>query len=233
MARWAGVDTTLKTTDITTCFQYRMTNIKHVQDYCEFIIGSAAPGGYVWIFPKGGDTANVGIGVMLSKLKKPGEVKGYLDKFIAKDPRLSCGQPVEAIAGAVSVSPPLDKCIGDGLMIVGDAARIIDPITGGGIANGLLQGMHAGNVLAKCFQAKDYSEANMQEFEDLWRKDMENRLWRNWMAKEKFMTLPDTTLDSLIQTLSESNIEKVNVYNLLKAIKEKHPDLVKEFEEFL
>ncbi|OPY31002.1 MAG: Digeranylgeranylglycerophospholipid reductase [Methanomassiliicoccales archaeon PtaU1.Bin124] len=233
VARWAGIDSTLKPTDITTCFQYRMTNIKHVQDYCEFIIGSAAPGGYVWIFPKGGDTANVGIGVMLSKLKKPGEVKGYLDKYIAKDPRLNCGQPVEAIAGAVSISPPLEKCIADGLMIVGDAARIIDPITGGGIANGLLQGMHAGNVLGRCAQAKDFTEANMQEFEDLWRKDMENRLWRNWMAKEKFVTLSDKTLDSVIQTIAEVGVEKVTVYNLLMAIKEKHPELVKEFEEFL
>jgi len=233
VARWAGIDTNLKPSDITTCFQYRMTNLKHEKDFCEFIIGSAAPGGYVWIFPKGDDTANVGIGVLLSKLKKPGEVKAYLDKYIKSDDRLNCGQPVEAIAGAVSVSPPLDKTIMDNIMLVGDAARVIDPITGGGIANGLCTGMHAGNVLAKCAQAKDFSEANMQEYEDLWRKDMENRLWRNWMAKEKFLTLPDKTLDSVIDTISQVKIEKVTVFSLLTAIKEKHPELVKEFEEFL
>jgi hypothetical protein len=28
-------------------------------------------------------------------------------------------------------------------------------------------------------------------------------------------------------------VERVTVYNLLKAIRERHPDLVKEFEEFL
>lgn len=233
VGRWAGIDTTLKTTDITTCFQYRMTNLKHEPDYCEFVIGSIAPGGYIWVFPKGDDTANVGIGVLLSKLKKPGEVKAYLDKWIAQDDRMNCGQPVEAIAGAVSVSPPLDKCIMDNLLLVGDAARMIDPITGGGIANSLCAGMHAGNVLGKCSQAKDYSENALQEYEDLWRADMENRLWRNWMAKEKFLTLPDKTLDSVIETISEVGVEKVTVYNLLKAIKDKHPELVKEFEEFL
>lgn len=233
VGRWAGIDTSLKTTDITTCFQYRMTNIKHARDYCEFIIGSVAPGGYAWIFPKGDDTANVGIGVLLSKLKKPGEVKSYLDKFIKNDPRLSCGQPIEAIAGAVSVSPPLDKCVMDGLVLVGDAARVIDPITGGGIINGLQTGVRAGDVLAKCAQTKDYSDAALQEYEKLWRADMEERLWRNWMAKEKFLTLPDKTLDSVIQTISEVGVEKVTVYNLLKAIKERHPELVKEFEEFL
>ncbi len=233
VARWAGIDTSLKAGDITTCFQYRMVDIKHDPEFCEFIIGSMAPGGYVWIFPKGDDTANVGIGVLLSKLKKPGEVKTYLDKFIAKDDRLKCGQPVEAIAGGVSVCAPLDKCIGDGFLLVGDAARVIDPITGGGIVNGMITGMHAGKVLAKCVESNDFSEAALQEYETLWRDDLENKLWRNWMAKEKFLTLPDKTLDSVIDTLNEVGVERVTVYNLLKAIRDRHPDLVKEFEEFL
>ncbi|QLH75430.1 MAG: NAD(P)/FAD-dependent oxidoreductase [Methanomassiliicoccales archaeon] len=233
VARWAGIDTALKTSDITTCFQYRLTNIKHEREFCEFVIGSAAPGGYIWVFPKGDDTANVGIGVLLSKLKKPGEVKMYLDKWIKSDPRFSCGQPLEAIAGAVSVSPPLEKTIADGLVIVGDAARVIDPITGGGIINGLLTGKHAGNVLAKCYQSKDYSEESLQEYEDLWREDLEDKLYRNWMAKEKFLTLSDKTLDSVMETIAEVGVEKVTVYNLLVAIKDRHPELVKEFEDLL
>ncbi|HSV42648.1 MAG TPA: NAD(P)/FAD-dependent oxidoreductase, partial [Methanomassiliicoccales archaeon] len=100
-------------------------------------------------------------------------------------------------------------------------------------ANSLCAGMHAGNVLGKCAQSKDYSEKALQEYETLWRADMEDRLWRNWMAKEKFLTLPDKTLDSVIETISEVGVDKVTVYNLLKAIKDKHPELVKEFEEFL
>ncbi len=193
-----------------------------------------APGGYVWIFPKGDDTANVGIGVLLSKLKKPGEVKTYLDKFIAKDDRLKCGQPVEAIAGAcLGLAHRWTSASVDGFMLVGDAARVIDPITGGGIANGCMTGMHAGKVLAKCVEGNDFSETALQEYETLWRDDLENKLWRNWMAKEKFLTLPDKTLDSVIDTLNEVGVEKMSVYNLLKAIKERHPELVKEFEEFL
>ena len=64
VGRWAGVDTTLKLNDIDSCIQYRMVNIDCVPDYCEFVIGSVAPGGYIWIFPKGEGVANVGIGVM-------------------------------------------------------------------------------------------------------------------------------------------------------------------------
>ena len=87
-ARWAGIETTLKPADITTCFQYRLTDLKTRAGLLRVHLGSARPGGYVWVFPKGDDTANVGIGVQLSKLKQPGEVKMYLDKFIKKDPRL-------------------------------------------------------------------------------------------------------------------------------------------------
>jgi digeranylgeranylglycerophospholipid reductase len=233
VARWAGMETKLKQGDITTCFQYRMTNLKTEPDYCEFVLGSAAPGGYVWVFPKGDDTANVGIGVLLSKLKKPGQVKAYLDKFIKNDPRLNCGQLLEAIAGAVSVSAPLEKTVMDGLIIVGDAARVIDPITGGGIANGCMTGFIGGKVLAKCAEANDYSEKMLLEYDAGWREDMEERLYRNWMAKEKFLTLTDKTLDSVIDTLSTAGVDKMSVFNILKAIKDKHPELVKEFEDLI
>jgi digeranylgeranylglycerophospholipid reductase len=233
VGRWAGIDTTLKPGDITSCFQYRLTNIKHNCRYCEFIIGSAAPGGYIWIFPKDEHTANVGIGVLLTKLKKPGQVKEYLDRFIQKDERLRNGQPLDAVSGAVSVSPPVERTIMDGLLLVGDAARIIDSITGGGIANGCITGMYAGNVLGNAAQAGDFSSAVLEEYEKLWRDKLEDKLWRNWMAKEKLITLSDKTLDEVIQTLSESGIDKLSVHNILKVVRDKHPDLVREFEEMI
>jgi len=233
VGRWGGLDTNIKLSDMTSCFQYRMTGLKTEPDFCEFVLGSVAPGGYAWIFPKGDDTANVGMGVLGSKLKHPGDVKMYIDKWIKGDPRLSCGQPLEALGAAVSVSPPVEKAIMDGLLLVGDAARVIDPITGGGIANGCLQGLHAGQVLGDCFQAGDYSEAALQPYEKRWRDDLEDKIWVNWMAKEKLVTLPDETLDTIIQTLSQCDLTEMSVHNLLAALKEKLPELVKEFEDLI
>jgi digeranylgeranylglycerophospholipid reductase len=127
----------------------------------------------------------------------------------------------------------LDKVTRDNMLLVGDAARIIDPITGGGIINGCQSGMFAGQVLGECAKTGDFSDAALQPYEKLWRDSMENRLWRNWMAKEKFLTLHDKVLDSIVETLNESDIDKVTVYSLLKAIKEKHPEVVKEFEDLI
>jgi digeranylgeranylglycerophospholipid reductase len=233
IGRWAGLDTVLKASDITSCFQYRMTGLKTEPDFCEFVIGSVAPGGYAWVFPKGGDTANVGIGVLGSMLKRPGDVKFYIDRWIKQDPRLSCGQPLEAVGAAVSVSPPVEKSTADGILLVGDAARVIDPITGGGIANGCIMGLLAGEVLGDCAQGNDFSEIALKRYEKLWREELEDKLYRNWMAKEKMVTLTDQQLDGVIETLATCDISQMNVYNILAALKEKMPDLVKEFEDLI
>jgi digeranylgeranylglycerophospholipid reductase len=233
IGRWAGIDTTLKQKDITTCFQYRLTGIDIEPRCSEFFIGSAAPGGYVWIFPKDEETANVGLGILLSRLRNPGEVKQYLDDFISKNPRLAKGQPLEAVSGAVSVSPPLDETVMDGLMLVGDSARLIDPITGGGIAHACLSGKFAGQIAGKATESGNFTKEILGEYETLWRDRLESKLWRNWMAKEKLITITDEQFDTIIQTLAEVGVEKMSVYNLLKVMKERLPEMVKEFEDLI
>ncbi|OGS42319.1 MAG: geranylgeranyl reductase, partial [Euryarchaeota archaeon RBG_16_62_10] len=233
VGRWAGVDTNLAPRDVTSCFQYRLTNIKHDPDYTEFIVGSIAPGGYIWVFPKDQETANVGIGIQLTKLKDPAEVKKHLDRFIRKDPRLNKGKPLELVSGAVSTCAPIDKTVGDGVLVVGDAARQIDPITGGGISNSCRAGKVAGEVLARATKEKDFSERSLGRYEKGWRDLMENHLYRNWMAKEKLVTLSDDTLNKCVAALNEVGVEKMSSYAILKAIEKKYPDLVKEFRDLL
>ncbi|HEX9909208.1 MAG TPA: NAD(P)/FAD-dependent oxidoreductase, partial [Thermoplasmata archaeon] len=233
VGRWAGIDTNLTPRDVTSCFQYRLTNINHDPDYCEFMLGSKAPGGYIWIFPKNEDTANVGIGIQLSKLKDPADVKKYLDKFIQGDARLRKGKPLELVSGAVSICAPIDKTVADGVLLVGDAARQIDPITGGGINNSCRAGKVAGEVLAKATHEKDFSEKSLHRYEKGWRDLMENHLYRNWMAKEKLVTLKDETFNRIIDALNEVGVEKMSSFAILKAIEKKYPDLVKEFQDFL
>jgi digeranylgeranylglycerophospholipid reductase len=233
VGRWADINTSLAPRDITSCLQYRMTNIDLDYDYCEFILGAKAPGGYIWIFPKNQDTANVGLGIQLTKLKDPADVKKYLDKYVQGDPRLRKGKALEIVSGAVSICAPIDKTVGDGVLLVGDAARQIDPITGGGIANSCKAAKVAGEVLAKAAKERNFSEKSLQRYEKGWRDILENGLYRNWMAKEKLVTLSDDTLNKVIATLNEVGVEKMSAFAILKAIEKKHPDLVKDFQEFL
>jgi len=233
VGRWAGIETKTSVKDICSCIQYRMVNIDIDPHYCEFIIGtSIAPGGYLWIFPKGDGVANVGIGVMGTKCSN-GEPKSYLDKFINSDPRFTKGQTVEVVGGMVSTCPGLDCAVDDNVILVGDAARIIDPITGGGICHACRTGMYAGKVLIECNKTGDFSKKALMPYEKMWRDRMEDKLYRNWMAKERLAELDDATIDELVKLISGSDIEEVNVYNLLKVIKEKYPKVVEGFEDLI
>jgi digeranylgeranylglycerophospholipid reductase len=233
VGRWAGIETKLSPNDITSCFQYRLTGLDYDANYCEFYLGSRAPGGYIWIFPKDEDTANVGMGIQLSQLKTPGQIKRTLDRFIAGDERLRNGKPLEMVSGAVSISAPIERTVMDSLLLVGDSARMIDPITGGGISNGCIAGRIAGETLAEAHAKKDFSEKMLQRYEKGWRDEMENRLYRNWMAKEKLIGLTDDTFDKIISTLAEVGVEKVSSLAILQAVEKKYPDLVKEFRDLL
>jgi digeranylgeranylglycerophospholipid reductase len=233
VGRWAGIDTKLAPNDIMTCVQYRLTNIDCDPKYTEFYAGSAAPGGYVWVFPKGEGTANVGIGIGGNTVKRGGDPKKYLDEWIANNPKMKNAKQLDMVGGGCSVCAPLDSVVTDNVMLVGDAARMIDPMTGGGIAHACLAGRFAGMVAAEGIQVGDYSSEFFQKYEKLWRAEIEEKLFLNWMAKEKLVTISDEVFDKLIKLLDTVGMDNISVFNILNAIKEHHPELVEEFQDML
>ncbi|MDD1723710.1 MAG: NAD(P)/FAD-dependent oxidoreductase, partial [Methanospirillum sp.] len=138
-ARWCGVNTTVPLREMETCAQYLMTGIDIDEHTTEFYIGNEkAPGGYVWIFPKGEKTANVGIGIGGDRPKPGNRPIDYLNRFVKK--QFPEGKTIELIVGGVSICRPLQSTVANNLMIIGDAARVSDPLTGGGIYAALYTG---------------------------------------------------------------------------------------------
>jgi digeranylgeranylglycerophospholipid reductase len=233
VGRWAGISTNIALRDMDTCLQYRMTNVDCDTRYCDFYLGKVAPGGYVWIFPKAEGLANVGIGVQVSQIKSMAEARSYLDAWIDHHPAYAKGKKIDMVGGGVSIAPPLKQTVSDGFMLVGDAARMIDPLTGGGIANGCIAGKICGEVAAEAAHSGDTSKAFLDKYEKGWRARLEEKLYRNWLAKEKLTTLSDETFDKIVDALLGVKLEKLNVHNILKAVHEKYPEVTKEFEAFL
>ena len=233
IGRWAGIYEAIKPSDIMSCFQYRMGDIDIDTGFAHFFMGSVSPGGYAWIFPKDEHTANVGLGIQLSRLTGEITPKDYLDRFIANHSGLKNGKKIDMVAGAVSVAHPLSTTTAPGVMLVGDASRVVDPITGGGIVNGLKQAKIAGEVAAECILGDKPQEEYFKTYEERWRDRLENKLWRNYMAKEKAMELDDEMYDKIIDALSEMELTKVQVDTVLEGVRKKYPELVKEFEDML
>jgi len=197
VGRWAGLDVQLPLKDTMVCAQYLLAGIEiDPTCTCYTICHEVAPGGYAWIFPKGEGKANVGLGVQADlwegvaanahKGPKCGNVLGYLTRFIETDPRLAQGYPVTLVAGNVPVALPPARLVADGLMLVGDAARQVDPLTGGGIINAMTAGKLAATVAVEAIASGDTSASSLGRYEEEWNHTVGRKMQRNYRLRERF-----------------------------------------------
>ncbi|MDF0590423.1 NAD(P)/FAD-dependent oxidoreductase [Candidatus Methanocrinis natronophilus] len=221
VGRWAGIDTALKPEDIETCAQFLVQDEKVDEDYCEFCLGNQiAPGGYVWSFPKGRGIANVGIGVLGSKAD-PGMPMRLLREFVKE--RFPDGKVLEVVVGGVPVSGPIERTVADGIILVGDAARQSDPITGGGIINAMNAGMMAGEIAADLVPKGEMDSGSLQIYEKRWRETIGKHISRNFAVKEFFVDLTDDDLNHLIHSLDGIDVAEMNLRGLLKVLVRQNP----------
>ena len=227
IGKFAGIDTTLKLNEIESCTQYLMSNIDFDPDYTYFWIGNEiAPGGYIWLFPKGEGIANVGIGVMPSKAKK--QSKEYLDDFVK---RFENGKIVEVVAGAVPVKGEIETAVADNVMLAGDAAHHADPITGGGIINAMKAGKYAGAVAVEAIKSKNYSAEFLRRYDVLWKEDFGHKLRRNKILQEKILSMDDKTLNKLIGSLAGKNLGEMSVRNIALHLIKANPKLLWDIKD--
>lgn len=227
-SKWCGIDTTVPVREIMSSVQYVMADIDIDEFSTVFYLGNeVAPEGYLWVFPKGKRSANVGIGISGKKSGEGHRAKDYLDKFVKKT--FPNGKTIEYIPGGVSVCRPLECTVADGLMISGDAARVVDPLTGGGIYNAMYTGKLAAEVAADCIGKGDLSKAALMRYDQEWRASkMGKSIERNYHIKEYLIKQPDEKLNEIIHSVSNLNLAEFSTLNLIKEIIRINPKLVLE-----
>jgi len=110
--------------------------------------------GYAWLFPCGGGQANVGVGMVASTYPQAGRnLRELLLALIAEDPSLRHRLRGARLRGRVLGCPlttynPRLALAGDRLMLVGDAAGLINPLNGEGIQYALHSARWAADVAA-------------------------------------------------------------------------------------
>ena len=219
VGRWAGFDTNLKLADIDTCCQYTVNNINIPAKLCHFYFGKeVAPGGYLWIFPKSDTQANIGIGIGGDDARAGKGPRYYLDKYMHKEfPNASINY---IVYGGVPTKAGNDF-VRDNIMLVGDAAHQVNPITGGGIVQGMIAGKFCGETAVKAIKAGDTSKKSLKEYETRW----ENHFGANqrflYQLKNKFMTMNDKVFNSIVTTCKKIPRDELNLKRLFtEALKE-------------
>ena len=144
IGRWAGIKTYTDFRDMECCTQITASSIPLDQNTCYFYFGKDyAPGGYFWLFPKGKNTANIGLGVS-GMVGKRRSALSFLNQFMERN---YPGAPIlTSIAGGVPSTITLSKISAPGILLAGDAARQVNPLSGGGIASGMIGGSIAGRI---------------------------------------------------------------------------------------
>ena len=127
-----------------------------------FLGGEAAPQGYAWIFPKGVQEVNVGVGITGGKGR--GSPKSYFMKLKENYPLLFGSKLIDGKGGAVPVRRPLKSLVGDGVAFVGDAALQVNPIHGGGIGAGMRAGIILGEVVRESIASRNLSATGLWSY---------------------------------------------------------------------
>ena len=182
-----------------------------------------APGGYLWIFPKGEGFANIGIGIS-GQYSKDKSAKQYIDDFISeKYPNVSI---LTTVCGGVPCPKPHIKPITNGLMLVGDAAHQINPLTGGGISSGMKGAEIAGIVAVEALKKADYSEDFLKKYPTRMMKIFGNNHNRFYRIKEAVNLLSDDDLNYIANKVSKKPENKRGLSEVFKYAIYKKPTLL-------
>ena len=225
VGRWAGIRTDIRLRDMESCAQYLVADCRTDKNYCEFYLGDeVAPGGYGWIFPKGNGMANVGLGITAMKARTAGNARAHLDRFLKLvAPR---GRVVGFMIGGVPVAQTLSQIVADGVMLVGDSARQINPMTGGGIASGLVAGHQAGEAAAAAIRAQDVSVEGLSAYPEAWFSGVGKDHKRFFHIKEAVAKLTDETLDRTAQIFQGVDPETVTLLKIFARVFRAQPKLL-------
>ena len=183
-----------------------MINLKH-----------ANLNGYAWVFSKH-DVLNIGYGGFNDEMKKidiKNEFKNYLD-FLKRNGYLPKWIESKKLKGApLPFIGSMKKTYSDRVVIVGDAAGFVSPLTGEGIHYAIDSGKIASEVISKALEKEDFSAQSLKSYQNIWRKrwgkDLEalrffHRMLMKWPEKFVKYGSKDEKLKKIFIALFIGNI---------------------------
>jgi geranylgeranyl reductase family protein len=128
--------------------------IEGPQDQADLYFSSSTFPGYCWVFPTGGRSANVGVGTLLETFPPTREIQlnHVLTDLIGSDPAISFRLSTAHMKGKIVGWPlatfnPALPIVHDRVILIGDAAGLINPLNGEGIQYALQSARWAAETL--------------------------------------------------------------------------------------
>jgi len=224
VGRWAGLEARVPARDMESCAQYVLQGIDFDPDAIYLQFGrDIAPGGYAWLFPKGVAVANVGLGLVA--LKADGRnARQYLDDWIAR--RYPGGARTGHTVGGVIVHTTIQATYTDGALVAGDAAHMINPLSGGGIVNAMKAGRLAGRTAAAALRAGDPSARRLAQYHCAWMDLLGHDHLKYYRLKRALEELDDGFFNALARTVNRIPQDQRTLGRIFRHALVRHPQLI-------
>ena len=224
VGRWAGIDTRVPARDMESCAQYVLQGIDCDPDAIYLQFGERiAPGGYAWIFPRGVGAANVGLGLVA--LKTDGRnARAYLDAWVAR--RYPRAARTAFTVGGVIVHTTIKRTYAEGVLVAGDAAHMINPLSGGGIVNAMKAGRLAGCTAAAAIREGDTSARRLGSYHKAWMDLLGDDHLKYYRIKQALEDLDDAFFNGLARTVNAIPQQKRSLGRIFAHALVKHPQLI-------
>ncbi len=226
IGRFAGISTSIKLKDMESAIQKTVSGIKVKPSRFDFYLSSFwAPGGYLWVFPKGKNMANIGLGISGTYARQGIAAHTFLERFIEE--YYPSASVLTTVVGGVPVAKTLKQITADGLVLVGDAARTVNPVTGGGIISGMRSGLLAAeNAIDVIKAGKHPSTNNLRGYEKSWHKIGGKNHERFYRLKEAIFRFTDSDLNRIADAIVKIPEADRNLFKLFSTAVAKKPSLL-------
>jgi geranylgeranyl reductase family protein len=154
----------------------------------------ASPEFFGWVIPSGNGRARVG-------LCGEGDLRGRLADLL----RPYGGSILHLVSGALPLGV-IGRTYGSRALIVGDAAGMVKPTSGGGIYTGVRSARHAAAVAAACCQKGSFRDGDLASYEKRWKEDIGRELAVGMALYRARRGLSPSDVDAILSALRDPDI---------------------------
>lgn len=182
-----------------------LTGIEVDPDYVEVHFDrNIAPGFFAWVIPLDDESARIGLACKSFSPYK------QLLKFVKKRFRMDFDRDglraLKMRSGLIITCGPIKKTYGRGLLIVGDSAGQVKPITGGGVILGGICASIAGRVASEAIENDTFGEDFLKSYEVEWRAKLGGEIRVALLTRWLLNRLPDKALDKIFSFIIREEI---------------------------
>ncbi|RAP44809.1 MAG: hypothetical protein BZ134_02605 [Methanosphaera sp. SHI1033] len=213
MTKQVNLEYDLSNKNTRSIVQYKVKSVNvGVDNNINMYFGSVAPGGYAWILPVDENNAYIGLSTLNNNDSDSGEL---LDNFLSE--KLDDYTIIDKESHVLPVNGISRERVDDNIMITGDAAGFINPLTNMKLENAIASGLYAGVVASELiFTGEDLDKVYMQKF-TMYTDMLINEDTERYNETRKFLlSLSDDDFNIIASQLENAEMYESDIDNIIR-----------------